>query len=433
MKKLYSLRLFHIVLIILISLGIGYGFGRFQISMEWKEFRPIVSIQNQNPPEEQVLDMGLFYTVLEEINKEYYDKSKIDTTKMLHGAISGMLSSLDDPYTAFFPPKENDDFKTQLSGEFSGIGAELSLSEDSQLMVVSPLDGSPAKAAGIRVGDLILKVNGDSTFGWDVPKAVETIRGERGTKVTLNILHEDSKEAQDIEITRDIIEIDSVTSWFRSFSCNGENCTLQKDCKNCMDVAYLRLSQFGEKTNDEWGEKINELMPQISSSQNFGGVIVDVRSNPGGILNDAVYVASEFIKPGKTVVIQEDGQGRRLPLTVERRGVMLDMPVIVLTNQGSASASEILAGALHDHNRAQILGEKTFGKGTIQQPVDLEDGKSSVHISVAKWLTPNGIWVNEAEGLEPDILVEYDASSSADMVDEELDNQLIRAIYELSQ
>lgn len=432
MKKKFSLRLFQILLIVLISSGIGYSFGRFQINTRWENFRPIIDIRNQELPNAQNLDMGLFYTVLNEINDKYYDKSKIDATKLLHGAISGMLASLEDPYTAFFPPKENENFKTQLAGEFSGIGAELSLNDENQVTVVAPLDGSPAKAAGIRSGDIIIKVNGNSTLGWDLPKAVDTIRGERGTKVTLSVIHENTEEIVDIEIIRDIIKIDSVTSWFRSFKCDNNTCVQSSNCANCIDIAYLRLSQFGEKTNDEWLEKINEIMPQINSSKNFGGVIVDVRSNPGGILDDAVFIASEFISTGKTVVTQEDGRGRRTPLTVQRTGVLLDVPVIVLTNKGSASASEILAGALRDNGRADLVGEKTFGKGTIQQPVDV-DGGGSVHVSVAKWLTPNGTWVNENEGLDPDILAEYDASASAELEKDKLDNQIIRAIQELAK
>lgn len=432
MRRKINLYFFQFFVVILISIGIGYSFGRFQISARWENFKPIVDIRNQNPPEQQSLDMGLFYTVLSEINEKYYDKSKIDATKLLYGAISGMLQSLDDPYTAFFPPKENESFKTQLAGEFSGIGAELSLNEEKQVTVVAPLDGSPAKASGIRSGDIIVKVDGESTFGWDLPKAVENIRGEKGTKVILSVIHENEEEIVDIEITRDTIEIDSVTSWFKSFTCSANTCVQASNGSGNIDIAYLRLSQFGEKTNDEWLTKVNELMPQISSSRNFGGVIVDVRSNPGGILDDAVYIASEFIPNGKTVVIQEDGRGRRIPLTVQRAGVMLDIPVIVLTNKGSASASEILAGALRDNGRADLLGEKTFGKGTIQQPVEVNGG-GSVHVSVAKWLTPNGTWVNEKEGLDPDILVEYDASGSAELEKEKLDNQIIRAVLELAK
>ena len=432
MRKKINLHFFQLLIVILISLGLGYSFGRFQINARWENFKPIIDIKNQELPNAQNLDMGLFYTVLSEINEKYYDKSKIDATKLLHGAISGMLSSLDDPYTAFFPPKENENFKTQLAGEFSGIGAELSLNDEKQITVVAPLDGSPAKAAGIRSGDIIVKVDGKSTFGWDLPKAVETIRGEKGTKVILSVIHENEDEISDVEIIRDTIKIDSVTSWFRSFNCNNNTCVQSLRCTNCVDIAYLRLSQFGEKTNDEWLKKINELMPQINASRNFGGVIVDVRSNPGGILDDAVYIASEFIPTGKTVVLQEDGRGRRTSLTVQRSGAMKEVPVIVLINKGSASASEILAGALRDNGRADLLGEKTFGKGTIQQPVDVNGG-GSVHISVAKWLTPNGTWVNENEGLDPDILVEYDASASADLEKDKLDNQIIRAIQELAK
>lgn len=431
MRKKISLRLFQIISIIIISVGIGYFAGRYQISARWENFRPIVDVKNQNPPTEQTLDMSLFYKVLSEINDKYYDKSKIDATKILNGAISGMLNSLEDPYTAFFPPKENESFKTQLAGEFSGIGAELTLNEQNQIAVVSPLDGSPAKAAGIKSGDAIVKVDGKSTFGWDLPKAVETIRGERGTKVMLTVVHEGEENTADIEIVRDTIKIPSVTAWFKSFECNNDSCTPKEKCSSCYDIAYIRLSQFGQKTNDEWLNKINELTPKILTSKNFRGVILDVRSNPGGILDDAVYIASEFLEKGKVVVKQEDDKGRISSLTSERRGLLMDVPVIVMTNKGSASASEILAGALRDNKRARILGETSFGKGTIQQPIEVNGG-GSVHISVAKWLTPNGTWVHE-KGLKPDIEVEYDATKSAELEKEELDNQIIRAIRELAR
>lgn len=424
MSRKINLRFFHLLIIILISVGLGFVFGNYKISAQWKDYKPIIAIKNQNPPPSSELDMRLFYEVVDRINSEYYDKSKIDGQKMVYGAISGMLQSLSDPYTSFFPPKENENFKTQLSGEFSGIGAELTVNDQNQVEVISPLDGSPAMKAGIKSGDLIVRVNGKTTSGWTVAQAVENIRGPKGSKVNLTILHENERTPKDISITRDVIQIKSVTTWMKYFNCSGNTCEPTPNCASCASVAYIRVSQFGDKTNEEWLSAINTLAPQIQKEKNFKGIVLDVRNNPGGYLNDAVYIASEFIKDGP-IVIQEDGKGNKEPLRVNRRGVLLDQPLVVLVNKGSASASEILSGALRDYDRAQLIGETTFGKGTIQQAADI-DGGGSVHVSIAKWLTPKGTWVHD-KGLTPDIEVKYDASASSKLKDN-LDNQILEAI-----
>ena len=341
----------------------------------------------------------------------------------MYGAINGLLSSLQDPYTSFFPPKENTEFKTQLAGEFSGIGAELSLSGDNRIMVVSPLDDSPAKKAGLRSQDIILKVNNEDTFGWTVAQAVEKIRGIKGTAVDLAILHDKEKTPVNIKITRDTIVIKSVTGWVKNINCSKENCA---ENANGTPIAYIRLSQFGDKTNDEWINVINSINND-AQKKNFKGIVLDLRNNPGGYLNDAVFIASEFIKSG-VVVKQEDDARNQEELSVSRRGVLLDQPLVVLINKGSASASEIVAGALRDHNRAKLLGDRSFGKGTIQQAVEVDNG-ASLHISIAKWLTPSGLWVNKV-GLEPDIKVDYDATGSAKMQDG-FDNQAQEAFRQL--
>ena len=211
MKKSFSFKIFHILLIILIASLIGYYFGSRSVVLKWKDFRPIVSVNSKSPPATQSLDLRLLYEVVERLNQDYYDKSKVNTQKMLYGAISGLLQSLDDPYTSFFPPKENSAFKTQLSGEFSGIGAELGMNSEKRVTVISPLDDSPAKSAGIKSGDLILAVNGEGTAGWDIVKAVEKIRGPKGTAVKLTVMHENEKASKELSIVRDNIKIDSVT------------------------------------------------------------------------------------------------------------------------------------------------------------------------------------------------------------------------------
>lgn len=426
MRKKFSLSFFHVVLIILIAGGIGYFIGTNKISASWKNYTPIVSITQKNPPPSQSLNMAPFYEVLDKVNQDYYDKSKIDSQKILYGAITGALQSLNDPFTSFFPPKQNTDFKTQMAGEFSGIGAELGMNTDNRIVVMAPLDDSPAVKAGIKSGDLILSVDGEDTNGWTLPQTVEKIRGLKGTPVKLTILHDKAKTPQTLSIVRDTIQVKSVTSWLKNFSCTNETCKEEKDCTTCATIAYIRLSQFGDKTNNEWTQMINTIYPKIQASKNFKGVVFDLRNNPGGYLQDAVFIASEFIKDG-VVVSQVDGTGSKTDLPVSRTGLLLEVPVLVLTNKGSASASEIVSGALRDHNRAKLVGETTFGKGTIQQPIDLADG-SSVHVSVGKWITPNGTWVDK-KGLTPDISVKFDQKLSAKTPG--LDNQLQTAIQEL--
>lgn len=431
MKKKLNLKVFQIILIIGISIGIGYGFGAYRLSTVWKGYKPIISIANQTPPPGQNLNMSLFYDVLEKVNANYYDKKKIDAQKIVYGAISGMLQSLDDPYTSFFPPKENTNFKTQMAGEFSGIGAELGLTDKNEVSVTAPLDGSPASKAGLKAGDIILKVDDSSTFGWTLQQAVEHIRGHKGTKVTLTILHDKEKTPIVVSIVRDTIQIKSVTSWVRQFDCSGSaGCAQMTNCPTCKSIAYIRLSQFGDKTNNEWLEAINKILPEISAQKNYKGLILDVRNNPGGYLSDAVYIASEFLKTGTTVVVQEDGAGNKEPLSVTRTGLYLDKPMVVLVNKGSASSSEILSAALQDYGRAKIVGEQSFGKGTVQAPLDIAGG-GSVHISVAKWLTPKERWIH-GKGLTPDITVKYDATASSKMIDN-IDNQILRAVEELSK
>lgn len=427
MKKKFSVSVFHILLVIILAGGLGYIVGTTKINTSWKGFMPIATIEQKNPPPSQNLNMSLFYEVLDKVNRDYYDKSKINSEKVLQGAISGMLQSLDDPYTSFFPPKQNTDFKTQLAGEFSGIGAELGLSPENQVMVISPLDDSPAQKAGIKAGDLVLSVNGNDTYGWTLAKAVENIRGPRGTEVKLSILHDKAKTPTSLTIKRDTIVIESVKGWVKSFSCKGDVCKEDKDCASCPKIAYIRLSQFGDKTNEEWVKVVNELYPQMNGS-NFKGIVLDVRNNPGGYLQDAVFIGSEFVKSG-VIVSQVDGAQEKQDMPVSRTGLLLDQPVIVLINKGSASASEIVSGALRDHKRAKLLGETSFGKGTIQQAVDV-DGGASVHISIGKWITPNGTWVHKT-GLKPDIEVKYDEKKSA--ATPGIDNQLQAAIRELSK
>ena len=426
MRMQNNVKRFQILLLMVVCVLAGYAYGTRTVTLGWENYKPVLGIETKAPPPGQSIDFSLLYDVIDRVNRDYYDKSKVDSQKLLYGAVSGMLESLDDPYTSFFPPKENDAFKTQMAGEFSGIGAELGMTSDKRITVISPLDDSPAQKAGIRSGDIIVKVNDDETFGWSIQQAVEKIRGEKGTQVTLSVLHDKAKSPVDIKVTRDTIKIDSVTAWVKKVQCSGDECNpAPANCNNCSVVAYMRVSQFGDRTNDEWIKKVNDVYSQIQKENNVKGVVLDVRNNPGGYLTDAVFIASEFVDSG-VIVRQEDGAGQEAALSVSRKGLLLDVPLVVLINKGSASASEIVSGALRDHDRAQLIGETSFGKGTIQQALDVDAG-SSIHLTIAKWLTPDGTWVHE-KGLEPDIEVVYDQKKSDG---KEFDNQLQRAIQEL--
>lgn len=398
----------------------GYYFGVNKINFDWKNFRPKITVESREPPVQITsVDFSSFWTVWQKLETNYYDKTKLDPQKMINGAISGMVQSLDDPFTVYLPPVQNDNFKQGLAGQFQGIGAELGI-KDQKIIVISPLNGSPAQKAGIRAGDFIAAVNNQPTANMTLSQAVEKIRGPKGTIVTLTILHKDGNKTEDIKIVRDVITVKSVETWIKKVK-DIDSITLDKKFANS-SVSYVSLSQFGDNTNSEWLASINDLNLKLSKDENIKGVILDLRNNPGGYLTDAVFIASEFLKEGTIVVSEEEASGKTV-LKANRRGFLTEIPIVVLINKGSASASEIVAGALRDHNRAKLVGETTFGKGTIQQAEDLGGG-AGLHVTIAKWLTPNGNWVNGG-GLKPDIEATLDAKNP------ERDIQLEKAVLEL--
>jgi len=418
------MRIIKFFAVILIAGLVGYYIGVTKISLDWKSFQPRIEVEGKEPPASlSHIDFSKFWAVMERVNENYYDKKAVDSQKMLDGAIAGMVDSLDDPYTVYLPPVQNTDFKQGLAGEFSGIGAELGM-KDKQVVVVSPLDGSPAERAGIKAGDAIVKVNDEFTVGWSLNQTVEKIRGPKGTEVALTVVQKDQKESKILKIQRDTITIKSVTSWVKPIK-DVENITLSQTLKASQNdkVAYIRLSQFGDNTNKEWLELSNSLSLQLTNDKSIKGIVLDLRNNPGGYLTDAVFIASEFLKKGTPVVLQDDGNGKTGKLVVERNGLMLEVPLVILINKGSASASEILAGAMQDYDRAILVGETSFGKGTIQNAEDLGEG-AGLHVTIAKWLTPNGTWVHKV-GLTPEIKVELSTKEP------ERDIQLEKALEEL--
>lgn len=409
-----------VVLLIIISLLVGYYFGVTKVSFDWKNYKPVISsVSKEPPPAVTTVDFSSFWNTWQKLQASYYDKSKLDPQKMLNGAISGMIQSLGDPFTVYLPPTQNDNFKKGLAGKFSGIGAELGIKNDRDIIVIAPLDGSPAQKSGIKTQDQILKVDGESTSGWTLSQAVEKIRGPKDTFVILTVLHKNDKNPIDIKIKRDVITVKSVTGLVKNVKCSQKCEVVEKPCLDCQKVAYIRLSQFGDNTNSDW---LN-LVKDIKSKGGFKGIVLDLRNNPGGYLTDAVFIAGEFLNPGQAVVVEDTGTYERKTLTVSRNGLFRNTPVVVLINKGSASASEIVAGALQDNKRAKLIGETSFGKGTIQEASDLGSG-AGLHITIAKWLTPNGTWINGV-GLTPDVNVALDSKDQA------RDTQLEKAIEEL--
>lgn len=425
MGKIKSLQL--IVLLIIAGL-IGYYVGINNVKISWENYHPSMSVTNKEAPATlESIDFSGFWNVWQKLEASYYDKTKLDPIKMLNGAIEGLTQSLGDPYTMYLPPVQNANFKDGMAGQFSGIGAELG-TKDKQIIVIAPLVGSPAEKEGIKSGDIILKVNGEATLDWTLPAAVGKIRGPKGTNVILTILHKDFEKPLDIKIIRDIITVKSVAGWIKPVKDIGE-INLPSDLDNPSNkIAYVRLSQFGDSTNNDWTSIINDFSLKMQTDKSVRGLIIDLRNNPGGYLTDAVFIVSEFLKQGAPVVLQENSQGAKTTLSVTRRGLMYDVPVAVLINGGSASASEIVSGALRDNkvsgkNRAILVGETSFGKGTIQQADDLGNG-AGLHITIAKWLTPDGIWVH-GKGLKPDV------EAKPDTKDPSHDAQLEKAILEL--
>ena len=315
---------------------------------------------------------------------------------MVYGAIEGMVSAVGDPYTVFLPPDKNKVVQEDLQGTFEGVGIQIGF-KGNQLAVIAPLPGSPAEAAGVKAGDFIMGILDEEkgiergTVGISLADAVQAIRGEAGSKVTLSLLREGLSEPILVDITRAAIDIPSVEL---SFEAEGR-------------VAHIKLFKFGGETDGEWETAVAEILkrPEVE------GIVLDVRNNPGGYLLGAVDIAGEFLKTGKVVVIEERA-GTKDSYVVENVGRFLNTPLVILVNEGSASASEILAGAIKDNKRGKIVGEVTFGKGTIQEPQQVNGG-AGLHITIARWLTPNGTWVNDG-GLKPDVEVTDDPATEDD-------------------
>lgn len=388
--------------ILLIILGgvVGYKIGQGKnVPLVSRAFTDIAELQTQQPAEYSDVDFKQFWEVWNILERQYLDPEKIEPQKQVYGAIQGMTNSLGDPFTIYLPPTDQKRASEDLAGAFSGVGIQLGY-KDSTLAVTAPLKGSPAANADVQPGDLILRIKDtaknldEDTSGLNLFDAVEKIRGPKGTPVTLTLYREGRQEPFEVTLVRDEILVASV-----------ELQIIEKDGKK---VALIELSRFGDRTEEEWNKAVDEIV----LTQNLSGVILDVRNNPGGYLDGSIDIASEFIKDG--VIVSQQGRTTTQKYTVTRKGRLTDLPVEVLVNKGSASASEIVAGALRDRREAKLIGENTFGKGTVQDALQLSGG-AGLHVTVGRWLLPSGDWIHE-KGLPADVEMKNDPATENDEV-----------------
>ncbi|MDB4984562.1 MAG: ctpA [Patescibacteria group bacterium] len=379
MKYKKILRVIGIVALVVVVFGVGAFVGSTNKVSGF--LNPASTVVADTTPS-STADLSEFWTVWNLMQKNYPFKEKVPAEKdKVYGAIAGMVASYGDPYTMFFPPKQAKLFNDEVRGSFGGIGAELGM-KDKALTVIAPIKGSPAEAAGVKAGDIITDINGKKTDGLDIDTAISLIRGDIGTNVTLGLIHIDGKQIDHVTIKRQVVNLPVI------------------DTAEHGDVYTISLYSFSEDSAKLFKDALTKF--QVSGKQKL---VIDLRGNPGGYLDAAVDIASYFLPSGATVV-QEDSGGTAPRVVHQSRGYTLVSPlpkIVVLVDAGSASASEILAGALSEQGVATLLGTVTYGKGSVQELTELPDG-SSVKITVAKWLTPKGVSISE-KGITPQVIV----------------------------
>ncbi|MBX3001293.1 MAG: S41 family peptidase [Caldilineaceae bacterium] len=330
---------------------------------------------------EQPAEFQVFWQAWTIVQRHFVDRDALDPVKLTHGAIRGMVNALgDDGHTAFLTPEEVTLQQSSIAGKFSGIGAQLG-TKDGMPMIVAPFDGSPAALAGVKAGDLILAVDGEDVTRLPINEIVSRVRGDEGSTVTLTLFRADEQTSVEIAIVRGEIKVSAVSWGMIPHS----------------DIAYLRLRQFSASATNEIVEALHEI-----EDAGAAGVVLDLRNNPGGLLVQAIGVTSQFLKDGN-VLQEEDANGRIRAYAVQRGGVATDIPLVVLINPGTASSAEILSGAIQDYERGTLVGETTFGTGTVLQPYSLEDG-SALMLGTRQWLTAEGRLIRK-QGIQPDIEV----------------------------
>jgi carboxyl-terminal processing protease len=392
----------------LVTFAGGFAAGRLSTSSEFTSLVPFLDLPTD--PAEAGTPTGLaqtfapFWQAWDIVHDEYVEQP-VDDVALMRGAIRGMLESLDDPHTGYLTPEEQQISLTHLDGELEGIGATVETdAHTSYTRVVSPLPGSPAEAAGLLPGDLIIRVDGEDIADQDITTVVGKVRGPAGSVVALTVQRDGHADLLEFTLTRARITIASVES-------------------RVLDggVGYVKINSFGDDTGRELRRQLRELM-----AANPAGLILDLRGNPGGYLNTAIEVVSQFIGDG-VVMLERFGDGRERTYEALRGGLATRVPLVVLIDAGSASASEIVAGAVQDRGRGTLVGETSYGKGSVQAPHALA-GDGAVRITIARWLTPDGHWIHE-QGIAPDVEVERSEEDRAAGRDPQLD----RAVDILTQ
>jgi len=364
-----------LIISVILSLVIGFGGGVFVVKYKVANSLPIVrELINRDLGKPEELDFALFWEVWDALNDKYVDPSKLDMQEMLYGAIEGMVNSIGDPYTVFFEPVISTKFQEEISGAFGGVGIEIG-KRDNAVTVISPIKDSPAYKAGIKAGDKVLKVDNEPISDLSIEEVVSMIRGKRGTKVVLTI--SSNGDTRDVELVRDTIRVPSVKWELLDGS-----------------IAYLQVYTFSQNVDADFKEAVGEILKSPATK-----LILDLRNNPGGLLESAINLSGWFLDGDQIVTMEEFKDGTRQEFKSSGRGALKIYPTIILINGGSASASEILAGALHDNKDIRLVGEKSFGKGSVQELEKFSNG-SSLKVTIAKWLTPKGRSITDL-GIEP--------------------------------
>lgn len=383
------------LLIIAALLGLGFYLGYTHQS----EAEKITSVTNKDPQVEMSADFSVFWKAWNTLNEKSIYANKVSDKDRIWGAISGLAASVGDPYTVFFPPEENKSFSEAIAGSFDGIGAEIGI-KDKVLTVIAPLKDTPAWNAGIKSGDKIMKIDKTSTNDMTTDKAIELIRGPSGTTVTLTIFRQGENTTREIVVTRGKIQIPTIDTELRD---DG--------------IFVIKFYSFSAESARLFRDALIKFIDSKSNK-----LILDLRGNPGGYLESAVNIGSWFIDEGDVVLSESSGKEGAKPKIYRSHGPRLfndKLNFIVLVDGGSASASEILAGALHEHGIAKLVGEKTYGKGSVQELVKITD-ETSLKVTVANWYTPNGISIS-LQGIEPDVKVPFTIKDLEQKKDPQMD------------
>jgi carboxyl-terminal processing protease len=397
-----------LILITTVAFSAGFFIGESRgVRSVVPEGEGVVLGQGQNSPYATDVEFEQFWDIWNFLKEEYVQQPVSDMD-LFYGALKGLVAGVEDPYSVYFDPEEAADFAASLEGSFEGIGAEIGIREE-RLVVVAPLEGMPASIAGLLPGDWIVLIDGVETFDMSVEEAVMNIRGEKGTEVVLTISRDGVEEIFEVPIIRDKIVIDSV-SW-------------ETDANNIMEIS---LTHFNHDTVELFNAAVQEAL-----AQNVEGIVLDLRSNPGGLLTSAIDVAAAWV--GYDTVLIERMQSDSTSFNGMTSARLAGIPTVVLVNGGSASASEIVAGALQDYGYATVVGTLTYGKGSVQDYRELDDG-SAVKITTAEWYTPEGRSINET-GIEPDITIDYTLEDYEADLDPQKDTavEIILGTYDFSE